>query len=60
MLENTEMKKKIARLEEEKLELKQALILIERNGSNGNGNGGPATTVLNGGIPDMNEVYQLK
>jgi hypothetical protein len=53
LLENTELKKKIARLEEEKLELKQTLINIERNG----GGGGPASTVMNGGIPDMNEVY---
>jgi hypothetical protein len=53
MLENTELKKKIARLEEEKLELKSALITFERNG----GGGGPATTVMNGGIPDMNELY---
>lgn len=53
LLENTELKKKIARLEEEKLELKQTLINIDRNGVSG----GPASTVLNGGIPDMNEVY---
>jgi len=57
LLENTELKKKIARLEEEKLELKQTLINIDRGNS---GNGGPATTVMNGGIPDMNEVYQMK
>jgi hypothetical protein len=52
LLENTELKKKIARLEEEKLELKQTMINIDRNGG-----GGPASTVMNGGIPDMNEVY---
>jgi hypothetical protein len=51
MLENTELKKKIGRLEEEKLDLKSTLINFER------GNGGPATTIINGGIPDMNEVY---
>jgi hypothetical protein len=38
MLENTELKKKIARLEEEKLELKQTMISM--NG--GNGMVGPA------------------
>lgn len=54
MLENTELKKKIARLEEEKLDLKSTLINIERNGGGG---GGPASTVMGGGIPDMNEVY---
>ena len=55
MLENTELKKKIARLEEEKLELKQAMINI----GNGAG-GGPASALMNGGLADMNEVYQLK
>jgi len=57
MLENTELKKKIARLEEEKLELKQALINIERNGG---ASIGPAGAMMNGGLADMNEVYQLK
>lgn len=52
MLENTQLKKKIVKLEEEKLELKQALINIERGGGIG-----PATTVMNGGLPDMNEMY---
>jgi len=51
MLENTQLKKKVVKLEEEKLELKQAMINLERGG------GGPATTVMNGGIPDMNEMY---
>lgn len=32
MLENTELKKKIAKLEEEKLELKQTIINIDRGG----------------------------
>ena len=32
MLENTELKKKIARLEDEKLELKQALMSVDRGG----------------------------
>ena len=32
MLENTELKKKIARLEEEKLEMKQALMSIDNRG----------------------------
>jgi kinesin family protein 12 len=56
MLENTELKKKIARLEEEKLELKQSLINI----SNGGQPLGPASALMNGGLADMNEVYQLK
>jgi len=54
MLENTELKKKIARLEEEKLELKQAIINLDRGGGSGMG---PATAIMNGGIADMNEVY---
>lgn len=53
MLENTELKKKIARLEEEKLELKQNLI----NVANGGGGMGPASLMMNGGLADMNEVY---
>ena len=56
MLENTELKKKIQRLEEEKLELKKAIINIDRNGGGG---GGPSIAV-NGGLTDVNEVYQLK
>ena len=56
MLENTELKKKIGRLEEEKLELKQAIITMDRTG----GLMGPASTLLNGGLADMNEVYQLR
>mmetsp|Transcript_20603 Transcript_20603/g.19576 ORF Transcript_20603/g.19576 Transcript_20603/m.19576 type:complete len:101 (+) Transcript_20603:1336-1638(+) len=59
LLENTELKKKIARLEEEKLELKQTIINIDRNGG-GTNIQGPASTVMNGGMPDMNEVYQMK
>jgi hypothetical protein len=56
MLENTELKKKIARLEEEKLEIKQTMINM-----GGGGNSGAAQAVLNGGgIADMNEVYSLK
>lgn len=54
MLENTELKKKVARLEEEKLDLKQNLINMS------NGGQGPASMVMNGGIADMNEVYQMK
>lgn len=53
MLENTELKKKVARLEEEKLELKQQIINI----NNGNGGLGPASAMMNGGLADMNEVY---
>jgi len=51
MLENTELKKKIGRLEEEKLEMKQAMINMDRGGM------GPATAMMNGGVADMNEVY---
>ena len=54
MLENTELKKKIARLEEEKLELKQAIISIDRNGGVSN------SVAINGGLADVNEVYQMK
>lgn len=54
MLENTELKKKIARLEEEKLELKQTIINIDRGGAGGIG---PASAMMNGGLADMNEVY---
>lgn len=54
MLENTELKKKIARLEEEKLELKQAIINIDRNG------GGANSIAISAGLADINEVYQLK
>lgn len=57
MLENTELKKKVGRLEEEKLELKQAMINMDRSGGSGMG---PANALMNGGIADMNEVYQLK
>jgi hypothetical protein len=53
MLENTELKKKIARLEEEKLELKQAMINMDRTG----GIIGPASLMNGGGLADMNEVY---
>jgi len=56
MLENTELKKKVARLEEEKLELRQAIISMDRGG----GLVGPAQALINGGLADMNEVYQLK
>lgn len=56
MLENTQLKKKVIKLEEEKLEMKQALINMEKGG----GTQGPASTVMNGGLADMNEVYQLK
>ncbi len=56
MLENTELKKKIARLEEEKLELKQAMINMDRTG----GIIGPASLMNGGGLADMNEVYQLR
>lgn len=55
MLENTELKKKVARLEEEKLELKQAMI----NVANGGGPG-PASIMANGGLADMNEVFGLR
>jgi len=44
MLENTELKKKIAKLEEEKLDLKQTLITIDRGG-------------LTSNSLDMNEMY---
>ena len=54
MLENTELKKKLARLEEEKLELKQALININQGGG---GMMGPGSAMMNGGLADMNEVY---
>lgn len=54
MLENTELKKKVGRLEEEKLELKQAMINMDRSGGSGMG---PANALMNGGIADMNEVY---
>ena len=56
LLENTELKKKIQRLEEEKLDLKQTLQTVSSQG----GVAGPASTVMAGGIPDMNEVYQMK
>jgi kinesin family member 12 len=55
MLENTELKKKIQRLEEEKLELKQAMIAMDRSGGIG-----PASIMNGGGVADMNEVYQLR
>jgi len=45
MLENTELKKKIARLEEEKLDLKQAL-LISSNGGGGGAGGGVGGVVV--------------
>ncbi len=53
MLENTELKKKIARLEEEKLELKQAIISIDRNGGGAVSN----SVAISGGLADVNEVY---
>ena len=54
MLENTELKKKVAKLEEEKLELKQTIINIDR----GQGITTPSGALMNGGgIADMNEVY---
>jgi hypothetical protein len=55
MLENTELKKKISRLEEEKLELKQALINIDKNGGGIN-----PSLAVNGGLTDVNEIYQMK
>ena len=55
MLENTELKKKVYKLEEEKLELKQTLISINNNG--GGAMIGSANAMLNGGIADMNDVY---
>lgn len=55
LLENTELKKKIARLEEEKLEMKQAMI----NMANGGGPG-PGSIMAGGGLADMNEVYSLR
>ena len=56
MLENTELKKKIARLEEEKLELKQAL-LISSSGVSGPGN--PSGVVVTP-IVDNGELFQLR
>lgn len=53
MLENNELKKKIARLEEEKLELKQALLIQANSG----GGGGGAAVVVS---PDASEMYQLR
>ena len=52
MLENTELKKKIGRLEEEKLELKQALLI-----QSGNSGGGAAVVVA---PVDSSEMYQLR
>ncbi len=56
MLENTELKKKIARLEEEKLELKQAL-LISSSGVSGPGNPGGVVVTP---IVDNGELFQLR
>lgn len=56
MLENTELKKKINRLEEEKLELKQAL-LITSSSNGGNGGGGAAVVVT---PVDAGEMYQMR
>ncbi len=50
MLENTELKKKIGKLEEEKLELKQAVISLDQNGMAG----------MAQNVGDMNELYSLK
>ncbi len=54
MLENTELKKKINRLEEEKLELKQALLISQS--AQGTGGAGAVVSVA----PDMSEVHQLR
>ena len=54
MLENTELKKKINRLEEEKLELKQALLITSSSQSNGGGAAVVVTPV------DAGEMYQMK
>ena len=56
MLENTELKKKIARLEEEKIELKQAL-LISSSGVSGPGNPGGVVVTP---IVDNGELFQLR
>lgn len=52
MLENTELKKKIARLEEEKIELKQALLI-----SSGAGGGQGGAAVVVGAPVDNGEVF---
>ncbi len=54
MLENTELKKKIARLEEEKIELKQALLISSGAGGAG-GQGGAAVVV--GATVDNGELF---
>ena len=56
MLENTELKKKIARLEEEKIELKQALSLISSGAATGGNSGG----VVVSPIVDNGELFQLR
>ena len=55
MLENTELKKKIARLEEEKLELKQALLIS----SSGSGPSNPGGVVVTPAV-DTSELFQLR
>lgn len=55
LLENTELKKKIGRLEEEKLEMKQALLMT--GGAVGGSNGGAAVVVA---PIDTGEMYQLR
>lgn len=57
MLENTELKKKIARLEEEKLELKQALLISSTGVSGGPGNPGGVVVTP---IVDNGELFQLR
>lgn len=55
MLENTELKKKIAKLEEEKLELKQTLISMDSSGG-----AAAAPRMMSGAstsVSDMNEMH---
>ena len=56
MLENTELKKKIVRLEEEKIELKQALTLISSGAVTGGNSGG----VVVSPVVDNGELFQLR
>ena len=53
MLENTELKKKINRLEEEKIELKQALLIQASHG------GGQGAAVVVAPV-DASELFQLR